>query len=131
MINCLGEFVLHHRPFGLNKTVTCLSTASNILIYGHRPKVGSVVKIRFKFAKKSQFERIWVEYPFFPLPGVIFIFWRYQAHVRYNQVGDRFNCQRDNSKRLAVFYPVHLRHQSINTFQFHLLSMIRIFSQVS
>ena len=30
-----------------------------------------------------------------------------------------------------MFYPVHLRHQSINTFQFHLLSMIRIFSQVS
>ena len=84
--------MLHHRPFGLNKTVTCLSRASNILIYGHRPKVGSVVKIRFKFAKKSQFERIWVGYPFFPLPGyyiitgVIFIFWRYQAHVRYNQV---------------------------------------------
>ena len=52
MINCREEVVLHHRPFGLNKTGTCLSRASNILIYGHRPKVGGAVKIRFKFAKK-------------------------------------------------------------------------------
>ena len=36
--------MLHHRPFGLNKTVKCLSRASNILIYGHRPKVGGAVK---------------------------------------------------------------------------------------
>ena len=53
MINCRGEVVLHHRPFGLNKTGTCLSRASNILIYGHRPKLGGAVKIRFKFAKKE------------------------------------------------------------------------------